>query len=70
MRTNRYDVPDTTLQDKVRFFFAHDAAKHGVQPKGMSPAEWADKQIDKMSNSEFLAALSHGLEERLSDNEL
>lgn len=65
--SNRYNVPDTTLQDKVRFIFAHDAAKHGVQPNGMSAEEWADKQIDKMSNSEFLATLSHALEERLND---
>lgn len=64
---NRYNVPDTTLQDKVRFIFAHDAEKHGVQPNGMSATEWADKNIDKMSNSDFLAALSQALEERLRD---
>lgn len=67
MSGNRYDIPDSTLQDKVRFLFVHDAKKHSVQPQGMSPEDYADKQIDKMSNSEFLAALSQALEERIRD---
>jgi len=56
----RPDIPDATLQDKVRFFFVFDCEKHNLAPNSLV---YADEKIDRMSNSEFLEALSRALEE-------
>jgi hypothetical protein len=54
------EIPDHTLQDKVRFLFVYDCEKHGLAPDSVA---YADEKIDRMSNSEFLEALSQALEE-------
>lgn len=65
--SNRYGVPDKTLQDKVRFMYAHDDAKHGLASKGQSTTEYADEKINRLSNAELVELLSTGLEEILRD---
>jgi hypothetical protein len=51
-----------TLEELAQAPFIHDAYKHdlgGLQ----TPGEYASEEIDRMSNSEFLAMLSFALEE-------
>jgi hypothetical protein len=43
--TNKYGVPDTTLQDKVRFSYAYACVKHSFHPDS---EYYADKEIDKL----------------------
>ena len=65
---NEYDVPDVTVQDKVRFMHAHDAAKHGLHEKhNLTPDEYVDRKINSLSNVEFLELLSNAIEERLQE---
>jgi len=60
MSERNYGVPDETLQDKVRFRFAFDATKHGL---AHDPQGYADEQINRMTNAEFLQELSEAIEE-------
>lgn len=52
-----------TLQDAMREPFVFDCRKHDLANVGETSYEYADRQIDAMSNSEFLAALSTAFEE-------
>lgn len=68
----RIDKPET-LQDFVRLSHAYSARKHGLCRATETPLEYADDQIDRLSNSEFLAELSEGLSrylKKLKDDEL
>ncbi len=68
--SNRYGVPQKTVQDKVRFPHAFADAKHGLAYRGQSQEGYADEQINRMSNAEFLAALSEAIEEYVKENTL
>ena len=56
-------VPNTTLQDKVRFEWAFACNKHYPE---YSPEGYADEQINRLTNAEFLERLSEALEELLT----
>lgn len=60
---NRYGIPENTLQDKVRLLHVHDCVKHDLAAPGQSPEEYADERINRMTNAEFLEALSDAIEE-------
>lgn len=51
-----------TLQEATRFDFVFDCRKHELAAAGDTAEDYADKQINKMSHAQFLAALSEGLE--------
>lgn len=58
-----------TLEDICQLGFMHDAKKHGLGLP-LTPEEYARGEIDRMSNSEFLALLSSSLDEwRLQESE-
>jgi hypothetical protein len=52
-----------TLQDRVRFPYAFACRKHGLAGENGDCDAYADREIDAMSNSEFLKALSDAIEE-------
>lgn len=53
-----------TLRDRVRFPFTFDCDKHGLAPDS---ERYADEQINKLTPTEFLQAISDALEEVLGD---
>jgi tRNA A37 N6-isopentenylltransferase MiaA len=59
---NSRGVPDTTVEDKVRFMWAWDNAKHDL-------GRDIDDEVNKMTNAELLQAISQAIEERLSDHQ-
>jgi hypothetical protein len=61
--SDRYNIANETLQDRVRYLLVYDCVKHGLARPGQTPEEYADERIDRMSNSDFLAALSVAIED-------
>jgi hypothetical protein len=55
---NNRGVPNTTVEEKVRFYFEFDRVKHDLTYD-------TDDKVNKMSNAELLHAISDAIEERL-----
>jgi len=56
----RFGLPQETVQDLVRHPHAYDCLKHNLAPDHEA---YADRQIDAMTNSELLAAISDAIEQ-------
>lgn len=60
-------IPKETLYERVAFGYVFACRKHGLAD---DPEEYAREQVNQLSNSEFLQALSDALEEMKEEGKL
>ncbi len=61
--STRAPVNGWALLEQLRTFYATQAWKHGLNKPGQTVENYADEQIDAMTNTELVVAIGDALEE-------